>query len=395
MKKHLLGSMTALALLAGVSGVVAQEVGVAEFTSLDNEYWSNFDKGAQQASEGLGLEYRVLTNGGDAAKQIANYEAQITAGAKIFYGNAQDVGNVKQIAEKVKAAGGTYVGIWDSLPWFHPIDNGEDNYSYATYMAPDGADNAYVIAKALFDSIGGKGNLVHITGYPGSGAEVARTTGVDRALAEYPDIKLIARQPGNWNQIDSRKVMEDIIVANPQIDAVFGQNDSVGVGAMQALEDAGLKVPVVGLDGNAETLQLIKEGRFFGTMTFTPGWQAGYLVARAYDVANGWKPSACERMMFMGAKLITSENVDDYIAFVSGDKLPFDWKKMSRVLHPEDWDPQNRVWPIDVEKFSEWSITPKPDGYTLPKAYTDAVADGCIEKLTAEYDEHYKTGIPR
>ena len=134
-----------------------------------------------------------------------------------------------------------------------------------------------MLAKALFEKIGGKGNLVHITGYPGSSAEIARTLGVDRALKEYPDIKLVARQPGNWNQIDSRRVMEDLIVANPQIDAVFGQNDSVGVGAMQALEDAGLKVPVVGLDGNKETMDLIKEGRFFATISFTPSWQAGYL----------------------------------------------------------------------------------------------------------------------
>jgi ribose transport system substrate-binding protein len=390
--KSLLGMASALALLASAGIAQAAEVAVAEFTSLDNEYWSNFDAGAKQAAEALGLEYRVLTNGGDASKQIANYEAQITAGSKMFFGPAQDVGNVKQMAEKVKAAGGTYVGIWDALPWFHPIDNGTDNNAYATFFAPNGEDNAYVIAKALFDKIGGKGKLVHITGYPGSSAEVARTLGVDKALKEYPDIELIARQPGNWNQIDSRRVMEDLIVAHPQIDAVFGQNDSVGVGAMQALEDAGLSVPVVGLDGNAETMDLIKEGRFFATMSFTPAWQAGFSMARAYDVAHGWKPSPCERMMYMGAALITADNVEAYTAFLSGDKLPFDWKKMSRVLHPEDWDPQNYVWPIDAAEM--WRTAEKPAGYELPKEYQVEFDAGCVDKLKAEYDAHYKQRIP-
>ena len=190
--------------------------------------------------------------------------------------------------------------------------------------------------------------------------EVARTLGVDRALKEYPDIELIARQPGNWNQIDSRRVMEDLIVAHPQIDGVFGQNDSVGVGAMQALEDAGLTgIPVVGLDGNAETMDLIKEGRFFATMSFTPSWQAGYSLVRAYDVAHGWKPSPCERMMYMGASLITADNVEAYTGFLAGDKFPFDWKKMSRTLHPDDWDPQNYVWPIDVANM--WRTAEKPE----------------------------------
>ena len=391
-KRSILGIASALAMLAAAGMAQAAEIAVAEFTSLDNEYWSNFDIGAKQAAEALGLEYRVLTNGGDAAKQISDYEAQITAGSKIFFGNAQDVGNVKQIAEKVKAAGGSYVGIWDSLPWFHPIDNGADNYAYATFLTPNGEENAYVIAKALFEKIGGKGKLVHLSGYPGSSAEIARTAGVDRALKEFPDIELVARQPGNWNQIDSRRVMEDLIVAQPQIDAVFGQNDSEAVGAMQAIEDAGLSVPVVGLDGNKETLDLIKEGRIFATMSFTPGWQAGFALARAYDVAHGWQPSPCERMMYMGATLITADNVDTYTSFLEGDKLPFDWTKMSRVMHADDWDPQNHVWPIDAAEL--WAASPKPAGYELPKAYTDAVADGCIDKLKAEYETHYKARIP-
>ncbi len=180
------------------------------------------------------------------------------------------------------------------------------------------------MAKALFGKIGGKGKLVHTYGYPGSSAEIARTAGLGRALKEYPGIELIARQPGNWNQTDSRRVMDDIIVASPKIDAVFGQNDSTGIGAMQALEDAGLKVPVVGLDGNKEAMDLIKEGRFLATMSFTPGWQAGFSLARVYDAAHGWKTSPYERMMFTSAALITAENVGASTEFVAGDKLPFD-----------------------------------------------------------------------
>lgn len=160
---------------------------------------------------------------------------------------------------------------------------------------------------------------------------------------------------------------------------------------MQAVEDAGLQIPIIGLDGNAETLGLIKEGRILATMAFTPQWQAGYALVRAYDVAKGFKPSPCERMMYTGSSLITAENVETYQKFLGGEKLPFDWKKMSRVLHPNDWDPQNYVWPIDVKTF--WGKQ-TPPGYEFPKAYQEAFDGGCVEKLRSEYNDHYKQRIP-
>jgi hypothetical protein len=199
---------------------------------------------------------------------------------------------------------------------------------------------------------------------------------VARALKEFPEIKVVAKQPGNWNQVDSRRVMSDIIVAQPKIDGVFGQNDSEGVGALQAAEEAGLKIPIVGLDGNAETLTLIKEGRFYATVSNLPEWQAGYALVRVYDVAHGWKPSPVEMMMHTGAIFVTAENVDAYQKYVGGAKLPFDWRKMSRVLHPNDWDPQNVVWAVNPEVIWGRTTVARPAGYQLPKAYRDAIKRG-------------------
>jgi ribose transport system substrate-binding protein len=188
--------------------------------------------------------------------------------------------------------------------------------------------------------------------------------------------------------------MEDIIVANPKIDGVFGQNDSTGVGALQAAEEAGLKIPIVGLDGNAETLKLIKEGRFYATVSNLPEWQAGYALVRAYDAAHGWKPSPTEAMMFTGAIIVTAVNVDAYQKFISGPKLPFDWRKMSRVLHPNDWDPQNRVWAMNPEVVWGRSKVARPASYQLPKAFREAVSRGEDASVNKAYDQHYKQKLP-
>jgi hypothetical protein len=67
---------------------------------------------------------------------------------------------------------------------------------------------------------------------------------------------------------------------------------------------------------------------------------------------------------------------------------PFDYRLLSKVLHPNDWDPQAEVFPLDID--AEWAGIPKPDGWTYPKAYIDAKNNGEWEAVTREYKEHYK-----
>lgn len=393
MKKVLAGCLVILAFALLSSPAYSKDVVVGAFTSLENEYYSNWNKGAEQAAEALGLEYRPLVDNNSAAKQMEIYETQLQAGVKMFFGTSPFTGNIPLITKKVKEKGAYYVGLWDCVPWFHPLDTGALNY--ATYFAPDDFQNAYMLAKAMFQKMGGKGKIVQISGWPGASVDVQRTMGMMKALKEFPGIELLDSQPGKWNQIDSRKVMEDFLVAYPKIDGVFAQNDSEGVGALQACQDAGIEVPITGFDGNAEFMQLIKEGLTFGTITYTPGWQAGYAIVRLYDVFHGWKPQPLERMMFTGASLITKDNVDVYNDYIYGPKkLPFDWKKMSRVLNPKDWDPQNYVWPMDLETLWDYAKDKKPSGYILPTSYRDAVSKGEIEELRSMYKAHYQRKIP-
>jgi ribose transport system substrate-binding protein len=194
--------------------------------------------------------------------------------------------------------------------------------------------------------------------------------------------------------------MEDFIAAYPKIDCVFGQNDSEGLGAYHAIKDAGLKmVPIAGLDAPPEVMRLISEGEYFGSVGYTPGWEAAFSMARVYDAAHGFKFHPLERMMHFQGPILTGKNVKEYMDWVYGDqkdrsgppmKLPFDWKKMSRVLHPNDWDPQNWVYPMDVATIWAYAIDKKPAGYTLPKAYTDSLTNGDLEKIKKMYADHYK-----
>ena len=69
------------------------------------------------------------------------------------------------------------------------------------------------------------------------------------------------------------------------------------------------------------------------------------------------------------------------------DKLPFDYEKMSKALHPDDWDPQNSMVPMDMEDY--WARDKKPAGYELPTAWVKAKKNGELEKVAAEYKKAF------
>lgn len=360
----------------------------ALFTSLNNDYYASWDLGARRAVEALGGKYRAFTNEGDPAKEISQFEQQVQAGVKIFFMTAPDPANVPSIAQTASDKGVFLCNTWEMVPWSSPANYGN---GYVTYFTPRSEQAAYDVAKALFEKMGGKGNLVHVTGHPGGTPDTQRTQGVDRALKDYPNIKLIARQPGEWDRDASRKAMAGIITQyGKDIKGVFGQNDDVGIGCINALSEAGITgIPVTGMDGNKGTMDFIKSGQMFGAMSSLPPWLAGFSAVRAIDASLGFKFSPLERQMWPDGFFVTAENADKYLSIMFGDKDPYDWQKMSRIAHPNDWDPQNGIAPMDIKKM--WTGFAQPANWKAPADYTAAYGD--LAALTAEYKTHWKAHV--
>jgi ribose transport system substrate-binding protein len=360
---------------------------VSTFNTLNNEYFISWDKGCRAAAEALGITYEPITTQGDANKEMSSIESALSSGVKIFATAPIGAQSVPAITKLVNDNDGFISITWDIPEWFTPLDVGD---GFTTYLRPDIEKESYELAKLLFDYIEKKGRVIHITGLPGTTGDMLVTAGVNRALKEYPDIELVGQLPGNYNRVDSQRVMENLLTAYPEFDAVFGQNDSTAIGALAAIETSGREiVPIVGLDGTKEALDLIKMGKLFATVSAFPEWQGGYGVVRAYDAANGYKPSVAERMMYTGYAIITKDNVDEFLNKMYGsDELPFDWKLMSKVLNPDTWDPQNSVTPIDPTNL--WNEDQKPAGYEIPSVYLDAVENDELERVTKEYQDHYK-----
>ena len=146
--------------------------------------------------------------------------------------------------------------------------NVTDRSAGGDFVAFVGADD-YSIAKAtgevLLKAIGGKGDVIIIEGVRGAATAQDRLRGFKDAIAEFPDVKLVDSQPGNYQRLQAMQVMENLLQSNPNVAGVMAANDAMAIGAMDALADANSKAQIVGINGTKEAVDAIKAGKMLAT----------------------------------------------------------------------------------------------------------------------------------
>ena len=128
-------------------------------------------------------------------------------------------------------------------------------------------------------------------------------------LAKYPDMQLLDTQECKGTTEGGRPVMRDLLGRFPEINAVFAINDPSALGAISALESAGkLKdVTVVTVDGSAEGIAAIKNGKLYSTSAQFPREIGKVAAQKIYEHIEG-KP--VDKNVKIRVELITKENAD-------------------------------------------------------------------------------------
>ncbi|MCA1179704.1 MULTISPECIES: sugar ABC transporter substrate-binding protein [unclassified Pantoea] len=358
------------------------------------EFMAQASHATQAASQLFGLGYSYLDGQIDSQRQLNQAEQQFADGANALILHAPDGSAVRRIAQLAQQNKAYFANVWATLPWYTPFDASDYYTLYAVpeeFSAHRGVTE--VLLKAVTEKFGG-GDIIGVTGVPGFSTDSVRSRGRDAAFASFPKTKLVDQLPGLFNREDSLKATQDLLSRHKNVVGVVAQNDDVAQGVIAALRANGLKpgedVLVVGADGTTEGARAIKSGQQLATSANCPAFQAGFFTARLYDVLNGWQPRAAERMLNWHSVTMTRENVDIYLQrYVdNGEVPPFDYKLMSKVAHPNDWDPQGQITPLDIDV--EWAGLPKPAGWQYPQAYLDAKNNGEWQRVTEEYRAHYK-----
>jgi ribose transport system substrate-binding protein len=174
----------------------------------------------------------------------------------------------------------------------------------------------------MADRLGGRGNIVILQGPLGQSGELDRSKGIEQTLAKYPDIKVLARDTANWKRDEAVNKMKNWISGfGNQITGVVAQNDDMGLGALQALKEAGRTgVPVVGIDGIEDGLNAVKSGEFIGTSLQNGTVELAAGLAVADKLVKGEQVNT-NPVYIMPA--ITKDNVDVAIQHVVTERQKF------------------------------------------------------------------------
>ncbi|MGE5088426.1 MAG: sugar ABC transporter substrate-binding protein [Candidatus Levyibacteriota bacterium] len=230
--------------------------------------------GVEEAVKEMGggpVTHYAPTRPNNLAEQLSEIEDVTVKHPDAILFMAVDPRGVVPAIEKVNAAGIPLVNYNDR------VKGGK----FISYVAADDYNLGLEAGRYLLKSLGGKGNVIIIEGVKGSTTSDDRVRGFHKAIEEFPNVKLLASQPANYQRLQALQVTENLIQSNPQIDGVMAAADVMAFGAIEALEAAGRKqTKVVGIGGVPESIAAIKAGRLLATAEFN-GYKMGCLAAMA------------------------------------------------------------------------------------------------------------------
>ena len=139
---------------------------------------------------------------------------------------------------------------------------------FVTYVGSDDYRLARDIAAHLFQRIGGKGNIVILEGVPAAVSSRERLRGFHDAVRDSPGIRIAASRAADYQQETARSVTAELLAGLPRVDGILCANDVMALGAIEALEATGRRIPLVGVNALPEAIAAIKSGRLLATVDF-------------------------------------------------------------------------------------------------------------------------------
>ena len=251
----------------------------------------------------LGVELIEFDGQGETDRQLNQCENAIEQKVDLLMFIPQDKSGCAPIIENCNAAGIPVIGC----------NNITDNIEDATaYVGANDIEAGIMEMEYMANLLGGKGNICIIHGPYGHSAEVARQEGIMQVLEKYPDIKILEENTANWDRTQAMQLMENWIQKNGNnINAVVCHSDDMGMGALQAVQAAGLDVKVIGVDAILDALNSVKAGEMSATVFQDVYGQAEGAINVAMKILNG---EQFEKTTYVPFQLVTQENVDQYLA---------------------------------------------------------------------------------
>ncbi|MDX3100699.1 D-ribose ABC transporter substrate-binding protein [Nonomuraea angiospora] len=269
-------------------------------STLNNPYFVQFRNGAQAEAKKLGARLTVTDAQNDPSQQVNQVQNFVGQNMKAIIINPVDSDAAVPAVKAADRAGIPVIAA----------DRGIDGAEVAQTVASDNVAGGRLAAQELARLLGEKGNVAVLQGVPGTSASRDRGRGFDEGVAAYPDIKVVARQPADFDRTKGLDVMTNLIQSHPDLAGVFAENDEMALGAIKALgARAGQRVKVVGFDGTPDAIRAVRAGTLSATVAQQPRLLGQQAVDAAVKAANG---EGIPKAVAVPVKPATKENADQF-----------------------------------------------------------------------------------
>lgn len=276
-------TLLAAALAASLSApAMAKDAIALVISTLDNPFFVTLKEGAEKQAKALDYDLVVLDSQNDPAKELANVEDVSVRGVKVLLINPTDsdaVGNAIAVANQKK------------LPVI-TLDRAANKGQVIAHIASDNTAGGEMAGNYIAEKLGKGAKIIQLEGLAGTSAARERGAGFAKA-AKAHDFKILASQPADFDRSKGLNVMENLLTAQPEVQAVFAQNDEMALGALRAIQAAGKKdLVLVGFDGTDDGVKAVKDGKMAATIAQQPDKIGEIGVQTAAKVLKGEKVEA-------------------------------------------------------------------------------------------------------
>jgi len=275
-------------------------------STLNNPWFVVLAQTAAAQAQSLGYEAKIFDSQNSTSLEADNFDNAIASGYNAILFNPTDADGSVVNALKAKAA---------HVPVFCMDREINSTDAATSQILSDNYSGCVAIGKYFVEQMNKKGNYVEILGLVGDNNTWNRSKGFHSVVDVYPGLKMVAQQSADFDRNKAMEVLESILQAHPDIDAVFCGNDAMASGAYQALVAAGKAndIKVFGFDGAEDVVNSIKDKKIVATGMQFPKVMAQTAAMYADEYFKGKRDFP--KKMPVAVELVTQENVNDYIGY--------------------------------------------------------------------------------
>ena len=262
---------------------------------------------AERAKE-LGVKMQFEDAQGDIGKQLSQIQTFVAQKVDAVVVNPVDSAATPKMAKPIRDAGIPLVYV-NRQP-FEPLKPGEP----IVYVGSDENVPGKLQGEEIARLLNNVGNVAIMMGDIATLAAVMRTEGVEKVIAQHPEMKIVQKQTANWRRNEATDLMNEWLVAGTKVDAVAANNDEMAIGAIIALQQAGKnpkKIVIGGVDATRDALAEMEKGNLAVTIFQDAKGQGKAVVDSAIKLIKGEKFDS--PYVFIPFQLVTRENYKEFI----------------------------------------------------------------------------------